>query len=146
MRYGMIAAAAAMLIGAAPEMVKLPGWMAGQWVEETEAGWTEESWLPPRAGMMIGVSRSGKGETLQIWELARIAPDEAGRLTFWASPKGRAPSPFPLVSASATEIVFANPAHDYPQRIRYWREGADLLAEISLADGSKPMRWHYRRP
>jgi len=39
--------------------------------------------------------------------------------------------------------VFENRDHDYPQRIRYWREGEVLMAEISLADGSKPMRWRY---
>jgi hypothetical protein len=41
--------------------------------------------------------------------------------------------------------VFANPAHDYPQRIRYWLEGNALNAEISRIDGSKTVRWTYRR-
>ncbi|MGY4397037.1 hypothetical protein ACVWZA_002228 [Sphingomonas sp. UYAg733] len=34
-------------------------------------------------------------------------------------------------------------AHDYPQRIRYWREGKILNAKISLSYGSKRMRWSY---
>jgi hypothetical protein len=42
-------------------------------------------------------------------------------------------------------ITFVNAAHDYPQRIRYWRDGRDLMAEVSLADGSKAQRWRYAR-
>jgi hypothetical protein len=42
-------------------------------------------------------------------------------------------------------VTFVNAVHDYPQRIRYWREGEEMFAEISLADGSKPVRWRYRR-
>jgi hypothetical protein len=42
-------------------------------------------------------------------------------------------------------VTFFNVAHDYPQRIRYWREGDVLNAEIALKDGSKPMRWVYHR-
>ena len=48
-------------------------------------------------------------------------------------------------AARTAEIVFANPQHDYPQRIRYWRDGMDLNAEISTMDGSQAVRWHYRR-
>ncbi len=50
-----------------------------------------------------------------------------------------------LLGAVALTALFANAAHDYPQRIRYWREGETLNAEISLLDGSKAMRWQYKR-
>ena len=40
-------------------------------------------------------------------------------------------------------IEFSNPAHDYPQRIRYWREGDTLHAEIALLDGSRAVQWSY---
>ena len=120
-----------------------PGWMAGCWIEQSGQKWAEECWTAPRAGTMLGASRVGEGATLSSWEAAQILPDASGRLTFWASPNGGTRVPFALVSRSATEVVFANPAHDYPQRIRYWREGAVLNAEISLLDGSKPMRWRF---
>jgi hypothetical protein len=54
------------------------------------------------------------------------------------------PSPFPMIKASEAMIEFANPAHDYPQRIKYWRDGATLKAEVSLIDGSDAMQWSYR--
>ena len=121
-----------------------PSWMAGRWVETNGDRWTEEHWTHMRGGIMIGAGRSGKGDALSSWEATRIERGADGVLTFWGSPEGATPTPFRMVSSTATEIVFANPAHDYPQRIRYWREGKRLKAEISLADGSQPMRWTYR--
>jgi hypothetical protein len=121
-----------------------PAWMAGCWIMQADQKWTEECWTPPRAGMMLGSGRSGAAETLQSWEATQILPDADGKLVFWASPDGAARVAFPMLSQGANEIVFANPTHDYPQRVRYWREGKVLNAEISLADGGKPMRWRYR--
>lgn len=120
-----------------------PGWMTGCWIEQGGSKWTEECWTPPRAGTMLGSNRAGEGARLQSWEAAQILPDTSGKLVYWASPDGGKRVAFPFASRTATEIVFANPAHDYPQRIRYWREGAALNAEISMLDGSKPMRWTF---
>ena len=50
---------------------------------------------------------------------------------------------FALSGQGTRMIEFANPGHDYPQRIRYWREGDTLNAEISLMDGSRASRWSY---
>jgi hypothetical protein len=35
----------------------------------------------------------------------------------------------------AQSAAFHNPGHDFPQIVRYWREGAGLHAEISGPDG-----------
>ena len=48
----------------APEM---PEWLTGAWAREDESGWADEYWTPLRGDMMIGASRSGKGEKLQTW-------------------------------------------------------------------------------
>ena len=79
-------------------------------------------------------------------EPMRIAGD-AGALVFHAEPPGQTPTDFQTakLDTASQSVEFVNIAHDYPQRIRYWREGELLMAEISLADGSKPMRWRYRR-
>ncbi|WP_326525605.1 DUF6265 family protein [Sphingomonas sp.] len=134
------------MIGAAPDPgAPLPSWMAGCWIEDRAPRWTEECWTIPRAGSMLGSNRAGNGDRLTMWEAMQILPDPDGRPVFWASPRGAPRSAFPMASAKEGEIAFANPAHDYPQRIRYWREGELLKAEVSLADGSKPMRWSFRR-
>lgn len=137
--------AALPLLAAASDVPEAPApnWIAGAWSETQGTDWTEEYWTSMRGGIMIGAGRSGKGEKLNGWEQPRITRDADGSLTFWGSPGGAKPVPFRMISSGPQEIVFANPAHDYPQRVRYWREGKLLNAEISLADGSKAMRWSY---
>ena len=60
-------------------------------------------------------------------------------------PRGAPASEFPVAGQTASSIIFENKAHDYPQRIRYWRDGALHKAEISLADGSKAHGWTMQR-
>ncbi|MFM5925254.1 MAG: DUF6265 family protein [Novosphingobium sp.] len=142
--------AAALLLIAAPSLAQtvsrpqLPGWMAGTWMMEDGANWSDEVWTDPRGGMMLGISRSGFGPQLQSWEVTQIRFKNDGTVSFFAQPQGKAAVEFPLVLISEEAIEFANPAHDYPQRIRYWRQGKLLMAEISRIDGSDAMRWNYR--
>lgn len=137
---GMVAAQSKPAVAA-----DLPGWMAGCWEQTSNDRWTEECWMGPRGGIMLGAGRSGRGEMLREWEATEIVAGPDGKLAYWASPQGGARVAFPMVSQGPREIVFANPAHDYPQRIRYWMEGDALNAEISAIGGGKLMRWTYRR-
>lgn len=151
MRVSMIVLAAmttlgpASASGAEPATGAMPDWMAGCWSQDRAPKWTEECWMSPRGGVMLGAGRAGNGDRLGEWEATQIIPGADGKLVYWASPDGGTRVAFTEVSRGAQEIVFANAAHDYPQRIRYWREGAMLNAEISLLDGSKPIRWQYKR-
>ena len=138
------------LAGAVAQTPELPVWMEGCWEERTAERWTEECWSSSRGGMMIGYSRSGKGDKLGDWEVMQIILHQATemenvRLALWASPSGQGRTLFTWGPNDQPGTSFYNVANDYPQRIRYWREGGDLFAEISLADGSKPRRWHYKR-
>ena len=123
----------------------MPGWLAGCWEQVEGEAWTEECWTTPRGGIQIGSGRSGSGEKLRGWESMQIVRGDDGGLTFHASPNGAPRVAFALVSQTAQEVVFANPAHDYPQRVRYWREGERLKAEIALADGLRAIGFTYRR-
>ena len=129
---------------AAQEPVPFPAWMAGAWtISKADGGWTEEFWTHPRGSVMIGASREGQGETLRTWESIRILRKADGTLAYIPMPNGGAPVEFALVRQDEHSIEFANPAHDYPQRIRYWREGDTLHAEIALVDGSRAIGWSY---
>ena len=123
---------------------ELPGWMAGTWAMQDGANWADEIWSDPRGGIMLGMARTGFGTELQGWEVTQIKVKGDGSISFFAQPYGKPPSEFPLVLISEQSIEFANPAHDYPQRIRYWRQGKLLMAEVSKMDGSNAMRWNYR--
>ena len=147
-RAVMTAAAALLLIGAAPEPKGAEDlrWLAGTWVaEEAGAGWTEERWAAPRGGVMLGTSLSGKGKEAGWFEFMRIAANKNGRLAFHASPGGAPASAFPLVASGPRQATFENPAHDYPTRIVYRRRGNVLEATISGPGGEKPRSWRFRR-
>ncbi len=101
--------------------------------------------MEPRGGLMLGAGREGTGETIKVWEQMTIEQAADGAITFYASPRGTGRTPFKAEFVSATEIRFTNAANDYPQRIRYALKDGKIEAEISLLDGSQPMRWTYRR-
>lgn len=135
----------ALLIAAeAPAALPMPSFLTGCWVAEKAERWTEECWMEPRGGLMLGAGRSGSGDRLGDWEWMRVELDAAGNPTFHGSPRGAPPVAFPAVSATESEIEWRNPSHDYPQRIVYRRTAMGLEAEVSLADGSKAHRWTYQ--
>lgn len=143
MALGLAALLAATPLAAA-DTAALPGWMAGAWEQAGPEGrWADEYWTPPRGGMMIGAARIGKGDALGVFEHTRIVRKADGTLAFFAQPFGRPAAEFPMVAGGERMIEFANPAHDYPQRIRYWHEAGRLKARISLMDGSKAAEWDY---
>lgn len=122
----------------------MPSFMAGSWSFTQGELWGDEYWTPSRGGIMIGSARIGRGEQLLSWESTRIAYDENGILAYYAMPNGGTAVKFGMTSYSATEIVFSNPGNQYPQIIRYWREGALLHAAISQSDGSNAVQFNYR--
>ena len=145
MKTGLAAVAAFLLAASPAAKVDDLAWMAGQWASEGDGRWTEESWAPPRGGVMLGHSRSGRGDALREFEFLRIAAGDDGTPAYIAMPQGGAPVAFRLVRHDTASAIFENAAHDYPQRIAYARTGDTLTATISAIDGSKPRRWTYRR-
>jgi hypothetical protein len=141
------AAAALMLTSsmgfACDEGAEFPEWMTGAWARADGESWADEYWTPPRAGIMIGASRSGKADKLQFWEHMRIVREDDCKLAFWAIAGDQKPVRFVATQKTAEEIIFENPAHDYPQRIHYWREGKMLKAQISLIDGSQRVSFRF---
>ena len=125
--------------------VELPGWMAGCWEARDGDRWTEECWTIPRGGQMIGSGRTGSGDTVRNFEHMRIERGERGALAFLASPGGRGWTAFNSGVDPGAGVTFVNAENDYPQRVRYWREGELLKAETSLADGSNAASWTFRR-
>ena len=139
----------ALAMAAASAVPALPAWMTGCWEQRAGERWTEECWSSPRGNMMIGYSRSGTGGVLDEWEVMQIEQVETDDpvivpLTFSAAPKGGKRTTFDWRRDESDGVAFVNLEHAYPQIVRYWREGPDLVAEISLGDGSKARRWRYR--
>ena len=104
--------------------------MTGSWVGTSQGVEMEEHWTAPKGGSMIGMHRDvARGRTISF-EFLRIEVQKE-QIVYLSMPNGRSPAtPFPLKEVSGTRVVFENPAHDFPQRIIYWKDGNDLLARI----------------
>ena len=145
--HRLIMAALALLLGAAgpePPSVDRLGWLAGEWVSESNDRWTEEQWSAPRGGLMLGIGRSGKSDRAMGFEFMRIAAEADGSVIFWGAPGGQRPVPFRLVEQDDGHAVFENPRHDFPKRVSYRRDGNRLVATVSGA-GDASQSWTYRR-
>lgn len=142
MRRFLVAAAA---LASAPAAAADLAWMSGCWQQTQDDRWTEECWTVPRAGQLMGSGRAGDASGVRSFEFMRIAPGEDGVPVFWGAPGGSPTVPFRQVGTGAREVVFENPAHDFPTRVRYWRDGETLNAEISGREGTKPMSWRFVR-
>ena len=109
-------------------------WLSGCW--EGTSG--VECWLAPLGGTMLGVNRGPEREGKQpSFEFLRIIEQDGG-LTYLASPGGRfPPTAFPAVEVGESRVVFANPAHDFPQRITYWLEEEILRARVEAQENGE---------
>lgn len=123
----------------------MPAFLAGCWEQRTEAKWTEECWTDARGDLMIGSGRTGMDGRIAHWEWMRIERGDDGKLVFFGAPQGASPVDFAAVEADLHSITFVNRSHDYPQRIRYAATEGGIVAEVSLADGTRSNRWHFRR-
>jgi hypothetical protein len=128
---------------APPPGVDELGWMSGHW--QTADGSTEEAWTAPRGGMMLGVGRTIRDGAVREYEFLRLQVGADGVPVYWGSPNGAPPAGFRLTASGPSRATFDNPAHDFPQRIIYVRDGDTMVATISAIDGSHAMSWTYRR-
>jgi hypothetical protein len=129
-----------------PGSVETLAWMAGTWEGRDKEGLEmEEVWLAPKGGTMLGLHRDvAKGKTVSF-EFLRIAVENDG-VVYWASPRGRAATPFKLAENDARRVVFANPGHDFPKRILYWIDAAGSLHARVEGDGpAGAQEWTWRQ-
>ena len=131
---------------AAPAVSAL-AWMAGSWAGHDGRDGHEEHWTAPGGGSMIGMHRTVRDSRMVEFEFLRIE-EQQGTLVYLSMPGGRSPAtPFTLKTVENERVVFENTAHDFPQRIIYWRDGDTLRARIEGAvDGkSRSMEWRWTR-
>jgi catechol 2,3-dioxygenase-like lactoylglutathione lyase family enzyme len=145
-------AAAALLVfpvvlGAQNTPIRNVRWLEGCWQLVRGTTTTVERWLAPVNGEMSGESwtiangAERPGETLRLFA-------RGDTLVYQASPAGQATTQFRTTSSAGDEIVFANPAHDFPQRIVYRRVGADsVIARIEgdRAGRRQPVLYPYAK-
>lgn len=121
-------------------------WLAGDW--QTAAGGrsqTDEHWTLPGGGSMMGLSRTVAGGRTYEFEYLRIEQRPEG-IFYVAHPKARCPATdFKMTRLTATEVVFENPAHDFPKRVSYRKaDDGSLVATVDAGPGSKGFTFTYQ--
>jgi hypothetical protein len=145
----LLALAAALAIAApaiAADSLADVAWIAGQWrATQGDGAVVTETWLPAEGGVMPGISRTLEGGKARV-EYMRI-DEKGGQIAFTAIVGRQPPTTFVAKSRTADEVVFENPAHDFPQRIIYRRCGQQLCAAIEGTMNGKLERieWTYDR-
>ncbi len=147
----MLRSSVALLLGAlsltaAAQSSLMPTFMVGCWTGEHANSPRDsyEVWMGPKAARMLGISQtvlSGRTE----FEFLRIERVETNVVEYVAQPSGRPPTRFRMTDASATHAEFSNPEHDFPQRIRYAREGDLLRAELSGGNPVRRVEFRFRK-
>lgn len=117
-------------------------WLKGCWRLQQGDTVITEVWSAPPMGVMLGYAYTMRGGVLTEWEQTRIQIAD-GVPTYMAMPGGRAQTPFAMVASGPRMIAFANPAHDFPQRVEYARDGDRLTARVSA--GEDVIEFPYRR-
>lgn len=135
--------------GTVPVAISQLGWLAGHWRMEKGGRVVDEQWMAPAGGVMLGMSRTiARGKVVE-YEFIQIREGPGGALYFIAMPSGQKEAAFQVVSVSAMEAVFANPQHDFPQKISYrLQPDGSLLAVIegSGRDGqTRRVEFPYKR-
>ncbi|WP_438483137.1 DUF6265 family protein [Oleiharenicola lentus] len=106
-------------------------WLAGNWQLIKNGRVTDEHWMAPSGGVLLGMSRTvAKGKVVE-YEFMQIRGGPEGKLFFIAQPSGQKEAAFAAISVSETEVIFENKEHDFPQRIIYTKQAdGALLAAI----------------
>jgi len=113
-----------------PELADL-SWMAGHWASEVDGTRTEEVWLGPGGGFLLALNRTTPKTGRASFEYLRIE-QRKDELVYVASPGGKGSTDFPLADIGERFVLFENPEHDFPQRIRYELDaGGALHARVS---------------
>lgn len=115
------------------EAVENANWLVGRWENNSDEGNLSEFWTKANDSTFHGESYfvikndTVFGEKVELMQRGKDFIYEA-RV---AKQNDEKPVPFKLTTSSETEMVWENPAHDYPNKIVYQNVGNDsLVAEI----------------
>ena len=104
-------------------------WLSGCWTLARPDGVTEEQWMKPAGGTMLGMSRTVKGgKTVEYRVHAAARRERQAHLCGEAVGTGR--NAVPGEDHRRREVVFENPTHDFPQRVIYRRTADGVTARI----------------
>jgi hypothetical protein len=109
--------------------------MKGAWEGGPPGMKFEERWTEEAGGLMLGISRTIKGDRAIAFEFLRVEFRKDG-IFYVAQPGGKPKTEFKLTKVDGKSVTFENPEHDHPKLIRYsLRPDGALVAELDGAEG-----------
>jgi len=130
----LISLAFALLAAAGPADL---AFMKGAWEGTSSSVRFEERWTEEAGGLMLGVSRTLKGERLVGFEFLRVEFRKDG-VFYVAQPGGGPKTEFKLTAFDGKSATFENPEHDHPKLIRYsLNPDGSLKAELDGKEGKQ---------
>ena len=106
------------------------GWLSGCWVAAADDVRSEEIWMEPAGGLMVGMARTVRGGAVTGYEFVLLREVD-DRVTFSAQPSGQEPTDFGATEMTSDRMRFENPGHDFPRAIEYERASPDsLIAKV----------------
>ena len=125
-------------------LLLLPAWMTGTWrATGSDGSISEEIWSAADGTLMTGMHRDVASGKKTQFEFLRIE-QRGDSLVYIAMPGGNPPTEFASTKIEPSRIVFENPAHDFPKRIIYWKDGERLCARVDDG-GSKAEEFCWER-
>lgn len=123
-------------------------WLAGCWFGRNGRTEFREQWMRVAGGVMLGTGHTTANGKLLSYESMRIELDPAGQPVYVVTPSDEPQASFKSTKYDAGGIIFENPAHSFPQTIKYLlRSDGTLDARIEgkMPDGREaraefPMR------
>ena len=105
--------------------------MAGCWQIVDAQTTQEESWSRAAGGTMMGTARVLAGGQVVFSEYVEVAEKPTGLVMTVALGIGKSGVSFTRIAGGPDEVVFENATHDFPQRIRYRKQGdGAVLARV----------------
>lgn len=121
-------------------------WLTGCWEFTRGSRHVVEHWTAPEGGALLGVSRTVADGKLADYEFL-IIRERDGKLEYVAKPSRQAEAVFVASLVTNEEIVFENPEHDFPQRIRYKKQadgGVTARIEGTMNGAARGIDFPYR--
>lgn len=116
-------------------------WLLGEWETKDSLGMLTEAWQTLDDSTYVGQSFyiTPKNDTVHRETIELMQKDQF--LIYSTSIKGEddnEPTPFQMTESTDSLLVFENPKHNYPQKIRYQRNAdKSMLAIISGKQNGK---------
>lgn len=108
-------------------------WIEGCWSTPDKS--SLEVWVIDNEVSLSGFAVTLANHSVRFYELLRIQQDHEGSWAYIAHPSGQVSTTFKAADIGDSSVLFVNADHDYPQEIRYQRDGNRLLATISSLGG-----------